>query len=1001
MNGAAGWIKRRFWGLVVGAGVTVLVAIAYLFGLLTWLDYAFLDFNFRRVNRVEADPRIVMIDINDWALKRVGHWPWPRRLQARLIEVLHECGADAILLDLIYSEPTLPRIEHPQLDPDFAIDPGAGVLGEVTLADAIRDDQELANAIARAGNVYAGMYFRVSDPDVDWHDRRARARAMLDADPDTDLRTFSNQLGLHDSEEAGRFHEQMRIDRILRADFGATVPEIAQQLDIPPDQVERRISDAKDAAARYLVQRHLTDNPDATFPDVYATILPDKPADRESRDRLDLRVAYRHALSAQQVFAQSLHNADRFRGLIPNGIDETLPIPAIAQAARRAGFVTFRTDSDGVLRRVPPLANVEGHPILQLGFGLACDVLDIDPEAIIIEGSRTLSMADRSASRQWRLPLDERGAVLLNWHIDRAAPTWEKSFVHIPVTRLMEVASNRNDIEDNQARLRLRIGEAIELMHGEAKSAYLDYERDARRLRQLADDPDADPAERAELAARIEQTERNARAFIEHTFKETHGLEPEDDYERNLFPRVRSLHADLVTGEFAARIERDNAAIAARTERLLAELREQIAGKLCFVGHTAAAQADMVNSPAFEDMPGVMAHSNMVNMMLTGRIPTLAPKWVNVLAILLTGLVVTMLTSSSGPWPSFITTALLMPLVIGASSLLMYLGWGYVAGVIPAAACFIAWALITLYRQLTEQRHRRSFARALARNTSPAIAARITDQLDDLDLSPVQADVTCYFSDLQGFTTISERLSADQTKTILNRYLGEMGEVLVGLKAFNKFMGDGIFAFFNAPIWTVEDHARTGCEAALQTLERLRWLQESADGEYKQEYANLRMRVGVHTGPVFVGYFGSENQTDYTCIGDTVNLAARLEPANKVFGTRIIVSGPCRDAVGDQFAFRHLGALQVKGKSLAVPVYELLGRSTEVDDDARRYAELFAAAVAKFQRRDWIGARTELEHCTRLRPDDEAIGVYSAEIERLQVSPPPDDWNQAIELTTK
>jgi adenylate cyclase len=161
------------------------------------------------------------------------------------------------------------------------------------------------------------------------------------------------------------------------------------------------------------------------------------------------------------------------------------------------------------------------------------------------------------------------------------------------------------------------------------------------------------------------------------------------------------------------------------------------------------------------------------------------------------------------------------------------------------------------------------------------------------------------------------------------------------------------------------------------------------------------MRVGLHTGPVFVGYFGSENQTDYTCIGDTVNLAARLESANKVFGTQVLVSDACRQAVGDRYAFRPLGALQVAGKAQAVTVYELLGRSGEVAPERLAYAERFAEAVEAFQQQHWQVARARFEACINGQSQDAAIALYLSAIERFTATPPPPDWNRAIELRTK
>jgi adenylate cyclase len=339
---------------------------------------------------------------------------------------------------------------------------------------------------------------------------------------------------------------------------------------------------------------------------------------------------------------------------------------------------------------------------------------------------------------------------------------------------------------------------------------------------------------------------------------------------------------------------------------------------------------------------------------------------------------------------------------LGGGAALVYWNAYIFAFVVFMIAVFVCWAFITLYRQLTEERHKRNLARQLGRSTSPAIAAEIIRRAGQLDLAPRLAEVSCYFSDLQGFTELSERLGPADTQAVLNRYLERMSDVLVPQGAFSKFMGDGIFAFFNAPLLPVGDHEAVACEIALRCLEALEALKrEQAQGPHANVFDALVMRAGVHRGTAYVGEFGSDNQTDYTCIGDTVNLAARLEPANKIFGTRTIVSQTCREAVGDAFEFRHLGRLQVKGKAVATPVHELLGRAGEVAGAALAYARRFAGAVALFQDHRFTEARTAFEACGQDRPGDAAVGLYLAEIDRCLREPPGEDWNRAIRMTTK
>ena len=205
----------------------------------------------------------------------------------------------------------------------------------------------------------------------------------------------------------------------------------------------------------------------------------------------------------------------------------------------------------------------------------------------------------------------------------------------------------------------------------------------------------------------------------------------------------------------------------------------------------------------------------------------------------------------------------------------------------PVAGMFFTWAMITAYRQLVEERAKRHMTHTLQQYTSPALARRMAEDPDTVTKAEAR-EVTCFFSDLKGFTTISEHLGADATQKVLNIYLECMTEVLDRSEALiNKFLGDGIFAFYNPAIHPQEDHAERACLAAVDAMAALEQLKRQPQGATCQA---LHMRIGLASGTAIVGNCGSERKFDYTCIGDTVNLASRLEGANKTFGTGILIN---------------------------------------------------------------------------------------------------------------
>jgi len=910
----AEWLRRRVWGLVVGVTVTAAVMIAHLAGLLDRPVLALLDLGFRHVNRVKADERIVLIDIDDTAIETIGRWPWPRRRFAELIDTLHESGAKVIAMDIVFSEPMPPRFEHPALSEHYDVDRPRTVLGEVRPADAVRDDDELAEAIRRAGNVYLAMFSRII---------------------------------------------------------------------LPGAQIYTESASPEDA--------FLASHPDASFEQYLAVALPGQDTENRSPQREKLLRAYR----AARAMMSAVHGRPQVRGdvagRIPRSWDLTLPLDKLAAAARGSAFVTFEPDwQDGVVRHIPTVIVVGDRLVPHLAMAVACDLLDVDlGSAAWVDGF--LAFADRAGQRRWRIPLNAEGKTLLNWHIAPRNPQWWSSFTHVPVTRVMEVPLNRAAMHENERLLGLTMAQAVQERFGDDHGGYAEYEALVRRRNESGDE--------SGLAA-IEAVEKQTLDWLAFVTRETQDVAPKDEPEVAQFALYRDLHDKLVKGTLREEVRRKNERLEARNAELMAELGDRLRDKVCFVGYTATAIADTVNTPVFADMPGVLVHANLLNSFLHNQFPRMSsPAW-GAAMIAVSGLLITLLTCSRGPWVSLSGVGILIAVVLLLGLIPFRASLYYLTGIAGAVfAVFVSWAFITLYRQVVEQRQTRRIARSLARQTSPAIAAQIARGATEADFAPRPAHVTCYFSDLQGFTPLSEAIGPEGTKEVLNRYLGAMSEVLLRHRGTSKFMGDGIFAYFNAPIWPCSDHAVAGCEAALDCLDALANLKrEQAGGAFAGEFESLVMRAGLHTGPVFAGWYGSGDRAEYTCIGDTVNLAARLEPVNKVLRTRILVSEACREEAGDRYEFRCLGRIQVKGRRRAAMVYELLGRKGAVGAAQLEYAEAFAEAIFLFRRHRWEDARRAFDRCTRLRADDPAVDLYNTQIERFREEPPPADWEPAVEL---
>ncbi len=1035
MFGMRSWVRTHFWGLIVGTIVTAMTLVLFVQGVFDPLSFWLLNKKFRHFNQIEADESIVMIDVNDYALERVSSWPWPRELHSQLIQTLASLGARAVLMDIVFSEPKGGRLDDPQLDPDYRVDPHE-VIGNLDQNNIVFDDEVFAEALQRAGNVYLATFARLYDPQFSPDALRKAAFSVLDENPGIGFSAFDLRLqhaltrfvaaAGGSGRQAARVEpidvfQGLRIEHLLESSFQLDADEVAKRLGMPGAFVERQFAMAKRSVSRRLVRRFRREHPEATFSDVFLHFMPGVGRDVYSSDRDDLRRAYRAISSERAAIDHAPKVHPSLVGRIPHADDFTLPVDLFCEVSH-VGLVSFETSPvDGVMRRVPLIVNVDGRLVKHLGFSLVSDVFHIDDDSIQVDEDGHLLMATKSGDRRWRIPLDADGRILINWHIDTDDPVWTKSFEHIPVAQLMAIPMLQGAIHDEQAVYHTRMNEYVKARAAGADSVLAEYQAMVREMGPLRERAlkytDLSDGERARLDELEAKTRELGRDSIDYVHREVvpqireiqnsdQPLSPEVAEEREMLmilALVESGGKDTYGDRMLAAVD----AKRSRIDELKGALKPRIAGKICLVGYTAAAVADTVNSPVFDEMPGVLAHANVINSILTGRFPRVEAEWVHVTMIILLGLVITVVTAWRDAWVSLLSVFMVIGALLCVSLAAFYLWAVHIKVEGCMIGVFVCWAMVTLYRQLTEERQKRAFSKSLAQYTSPAIADQLAESLSrrtgQLDLLPVPREVTCFFSDLKGFTSISERLGAARTRDLLNPYLEAMSGVLIDHNAMiNKFMGDGIFAFFNPPILPAAEHAVNACESALDSfvaLERLK--SEMATGELEEEVRALSMRIGLNSGEVFVGDYGSGNKLDYTCIGDTVNLAARLEPACKVFGIQCLVSETTLGATGDRYLARHLGGLQVVGKKAAVQVYELIARREEANGDVESYARLFGQAVNRFQERDWGGAEQALEECRSRRPGDKAIAVILENVRQCLASPPPAEWNRAIELTSK
>jgi adenylate cyclase len=430
---------------------------------------------------------------------------------------------------------------------------------------------------------------------------------------------------------------------------------------------------------------------------------------------------------------------------------------------------------------------------------------------------------------------------------------------------------------------------------------------------------------------------------------------------------------------------------------------EHLRGRIAFIGASAAALRDLRATPLDRAMPGVEVHATIADMIAANDFLT-QPDWA--VAVELTTLVVMGLLSGAllGFAPP---AALLVPFAAlalgswyGAASLLARTGL-YVSPLFPLLVLALNFTILTFLKFWREERQKRFLHGAFSRYVAPTVVARIVARPQDLRLTGEERHVTVLFSDVRGFTSLSERLSPTQVSELLNRYFTPLTRIIVErLGTMDKFIGDAVMAFWNAPV-DVPGHPGEAVAAALAMIERLK----SLNDEFRHDFGlAIESGIGLHCGPARVGNFGSEDLFDYTVIGDTVNLASRLEGLTKYYGVRLLVSGEMRrecasaPALADSAAFVAVDRVRVKGKDDPVELFavfstaEAKGRQEEFSAfaaareryTAGRFDEAAAAFAALAGHYDW-----------------KAFAVFAARSATLAQTPPPPDWDGVFVHTEK
>jgi adenylate cyclase len=431
---------------------------------------------------------------------------------------------------------------------------------------------------------------------------------------------------------------------------------------------------------------------------------------------------------------------------------------------------------------------------------------------------------------------------------------------------------------------------------------------------------------------------------------------------------------------------------------------------IAFIGLIGAAGfADDYWTPVSDQghkMAGVEIHANVAATLLSTQFLREPPLPVDLAFILLLAIVVALVTANLGPITATASTVGVLALWVLGNLVVLDQAGDQVALATPILAGALTFVGGTAYRVGIEQRQARALQAALASVIPPSVAHEIGRNPRRVRLGGERRTISVVFTDLKGFTSFSETVDPEVLGHIMTDYLDEMtGAVFQFGGTVDKFVGDAVMAFWNAPL-DDPDHAWHACQAAIAMQASLSRLSDKWESE---GLPRQQMRIGIHTGPASVGNMGSTRRFAYTALGDTVNLAARLEPLNNEYGTRICISQTTFDAaqggVGKALLVRHLDLVTVKGKQSAVPVLELLGYA----DDAAlvaRYApvlEAFNHAMVLYHAQQFAAAAELFGDAARAGGDEVDLPslMYIERCRELSAAPPGADWDRVYVMKHK
>ena len=647
-------------------------------------------------------------------------------------------------------------------------------------------------------------------------------------------------------------------------------------------------------------------------------------------------------------------------------------MPAISRLlsrSRGAGFVNAIPDTDGLRRRVHLLLKYNDLYYRQLSLAalqekLGYTSIDVTDKAI------TLINHDNT---ELRIPRAEDGSILIKWP--------KKTFYDYNVMSLVELVQ--------YTMIEPFLVQNMALMHDSGFFYYQDGKNPYEYYLEAEEIKNSYFAHNSAAAEDWFAARRNffdsAEAFLFGPYEEAILADVGDygelaDYVRNLFDGSRRQWSRLNDIRSSAIALNDS---------------------LVIIGVDATSMTDIGLTTFQEAFPLVGTYATIVNMLLSGEFLDDAPWYISAVIALLYSLLLGFLLSRFDTLLSMISGISGLVLLSAGFAAFFWISKIYIGFAVPLAAAGLGFISIMVFKSLTASREKAFLHGAFSRYIASEIITEIINNPDKLNLGGEKREMTAIFTDIQGFSTISEKLDPVNLVKLLNRYLTAMSNIIMeNLGTIDKYEGDAIIAFYGAPLHRA-DHAALACRSALAMKAAERELNKIVLEEGLSP-TPLFTRIGINTGEMVVGNMGAENKMDYTIMGNAVNLAARLEGVNKQYRTGgILLSDYTHDQIGSEFVCRRLDRVRVVGIHTPLRLYELLYHESEMDDMKRKWVAAWEKAIDYLESRQYGAASSLFTIIKNKRPSDRVAGLYLLRSESFKKDPLPLSWDGVTNLTSK